>query len=77
LGHTLGACGAIEAWASINMMKDNWCAPPLNLEVTDPLCGELQYIKGEGLVKETNYIMTNNFAFGGINTSLIFKRYSD
>jgi len=76
LGHTLGACGAIEAWASINMMKDNWFAPTLNLEVTDPLCGELQYIKGEGLAKETNYIMTNNFAFGGINTSLIFKRYS-
>ena len=31
LGHTLGACGVIEAWASINMMKDNWFAPTINL----------------------------------------------
>jgi len=75
LGHTLGACGGIEAWASINMMKDNWFAPTTNLEDVDPKCGELTYIQGEGLSKKTDFVMTNNFAFGGINTSLIFKRY--
>ena len=73
LGHTLGACGAIEAWASINMMKEGWFAPTLNLELPDPLCGDLNYIRGKVLNKSTDYIMTNNFAFGGINTSLIFK----
>ncbi len=75
LGHTLGACGSIEAWASINMMKDNWFAPTANLASVDPQCGDLIYIQGEGLTKKTDFIMTNNFAFGGINTSLIFKRF--
>ena len=74
IGHTLGACGAIEAWASINMMRDNWYAPTLNLENPDPDCGELDYIMGEGRQMENEIIMSNNFAFGGINTSLIFKR---
>jgi len=74
LGHTLGACGSIEAWASINMMNDNWFAPTANLTEVDPQCGDLAYIYGEGLIKQTDFIMTNNFAFGGINTSLIFKR---
>ena len=75
LGHTLGACGSIEAWASINMMNDNWFAPTANLTDIDPQCGDLNYIQGEGLSRNTDYIMTNNFAFGGINTSLIFKKY--
>lgn len=77
LGHTLGACGSIEAWASINMMKDNWFAPTLNLEQVDPECGALDFITGQGRTIETDYIMSNNFAFGGINTSLIFKRWTD
>lgn len=76
LGHTLGACGSIEAWASINMMTDNWFAPTLNLENVEPLCGDLDFIKEEGRHIETNYVMSNNFAFGGINTSLIFKRWA-
>lgn len=76
LGHTLGACGSIEAWASINMMQDNWFAPTINLENIDPACGDLDFIKEEGRTINTNYVMSNNFAFGGINTSLIFKRFS-
>ncbi|WP_194756891.1 beta-ketoacyl-ACP synthase [Aliidiomarina indica] len=75
LGHTLGACGAIEAWASIEMMRDHWFAPTINLTEIDPACGELDYIVGDGRSLTTDYVMTNNFAFGGINTSLIFKRW--
>jgi 3-oxoacyl-[acyl-carrier-protein] synthase II len=74
IGHTLGACGAIEAWLSINMMNDRWFIPNLNLRELDPECASLDYITGEGRNIDTQYIMTNNFAFGGINTSLIFKR---
>ncbi len=74
IGHTLGACGAIEAWISINMMNENWFAPNLNLENIDPECAPLSYIQGNGLPLNTEYIMSNNFAFGGINTSLIFKK---
>lgn len=77
LGHTLGACGTIEAWASINMMKDGWFAPTLNLVNVDDECGALDYITGAGRELRTDCVMTNNFAFGGINTSLIFKRWNN
>ena len=76
-GHTLGACGAIEAWLSIEMMNEGWFAPNINLKEIDENCGPLNYIQNEGLASEVNYIMSNNFAFGGINTSLIFKRWND
>ena len=75
MGHTLGACGALEAWISIEMMREGWFAPTLNLNEVDPACGELDYIRGEGRRLDCEYVMTNNFAFGGINTSLIFKRH--
>jgi 3-oxoacyl-[acyl-carrier-protein] synthase II len=74
MGHTLGACGALEAWISIQMMREGWFAPTVNLDEIDPQCGELDYIRGEGRHLECEYVMSNNFAFGGINTSLIFKR---
>ena len=75
MGHTLGACGALEAWISIEMMRDGWFAPTINLDHVDPQCAELDYITGQGRALQTDYVMSNNFAFGGINTSLIFKRY--
>lgn len=74
LGHTLGACGAIESWASIQMMNDDCFAPTLNLEHVDDRCGELDYIVSAPRELHTEYVMNNNFAFGGINTSLIFRR---
>ena len=75
MGHTLGACGALEAWMTIEMMREGWFAPTLNLEEVDPRCGALDYITGEGRIIETDIVMSNNFAFGGINTSLIFRRW--
>ncbi len=75
-GHTLGACGALEAWTSIEMMNNNWFHATANLENIDPDCGDLDYITHEGKLIETEYVMSNNFAFGGINSSLIFKRWS-
>jgi len=57
-------------------MKDNWFSPTLNLQEVDPACGLLDYIKGEAREIKTNHVMSNNFAFGGINTSIIFKRWA-
>lgn len=74
VGHTLGACGALESIWSIQMMNNNWFAPILNLQTPDPECGKLDYIIDTGREIKTNYVMNNNFAFGGINTSLIFKK---
>ncbi len=74
-GHTLGACGATEAWAIIQMMRDGWFHPTLNLENVSPDCAEIDYVVGAGRSLDCEITMSNNFAFGGINTSLIFKRY--
>ena len=73
-GHTLGACGAIETILSIEMMNNKWFCPTLNLNNIDENCGKLDYIKDEGRIIDTEYVMTNNFAFGGINTSIILKK---
>jgi 3-oxoacyl-[acyl-carrier-protein] synthase II len=75
LGHTLGACGAIEAWWTIEMMRRKWFAPTLNLASPDTACAELDYLVGEGRNIDTEYAISNNFAFGGINTALILKRW--
>lgn len=75
MGHTLGACGALEAWMSIEMMRAGWFAPTLNLDQVDPRCGALDYITGHGRDLQVDHVMSNNFAFGGINTSLIFRRW--
>ncbi len=74
MGHTLGACGALEAWMSVRMMNEGWFSPTLNLTEIDPRCGELDYIRDGIRAIDTGYVMSNNFAFGGINTSLIFRR---
>jgi len=74
IGHTLGACGALEAWLSIEMLNHDWYAPTINLDNVDPRCAELDYIRGEGRAMRNEFVMSNNFAFGGINTSLIFRR---
>jgi 3-oxoacyl-[acyl-carrier-protein] synthase II len=76
LGHTLGACGALEAWFSFEMMNRGWFAPTLNLDKVDEQCGELDYIRGEGRAIDTDIVVSNNFAFGGINTSLVLKRFA-
>lgn len=76
MGHTLGACGALEAWLAIEMMNRGWFAPTINLENIDPECASIDYITGGGRNLDIEYIVSNNFAFGGINTSLILKRHA-
>jgi 3-oxoacyl-[acyl-carrier-protein] synthase II len=76
LGHTLGACGALESWFSIEMMNSDSYVHTLNLDNVDPECGELDYLRGELRQMSHQYVMNNNFAFGGVNTSLIFKRWT-
>lgn len=74
-GHSLGACGALEAWLTLEMMREGWLAPTLNLEEVDPTCAPLDYVRGEPRERSVDVAMSNNFAFGGVNTSLIFRRW--
>jgi len=75
MGHTLGACGALEAWLTVMMMQHGWFAPTINLQEVDSNCAPLDHIRGSGRDIQTDVVMSNNFAFGGINTSLIFRRW--
>lgn len=75
LGHTLGACGALESWFSIEMLNSDRYVHTLNLLDIDPRCGELDYLCGEFRFMNNSHVMSNNFAFGGVNTSLIFRRW--
>jgi len=74
-GHTLGACGALESWFSIEMLNRDSYVHTLNLDHIDPACGELDYLRGEFREMSNEYVMNNNFAFGGVNTSLVFRRW--
>ncbi len=76
MGHTLGACGALEAWMTLQMMQDGWFAPTINLDNVDPRCAELDYVTGDGREIQAEHVMSNNFAFGGVNTSLVFRRWA-
>ncbi|MCK9563816.1 MAG: beta-ketoacyl-ACP synthase [Bacteroidales bacterium] len=73
-GHTLGACGALEAMVAIEMMKRGWFHPTANLDNPDDNCAPLDYIREHGREMAVECVMSNNFAFGGINTSLLFVR---
>jgi 3-oxoacyl-[acyl-carrier-protein] synthase II len=73
-GHALGACGGIEAWLGVEMLRSGWVAPIANFREKDPRCADLDYIGGKGRNIDAEYFVSNNFAFGGINTSLVFKR---
>jgi 3-oxoacyl-[acyl-carrier-protein] synthase II len=74
LGHTLGACGAIEAALTLAMMRDGFIAPTRNLEDIAPECAPLDYVRGAPRTAAIDVAMSNKFAFGGINTSLVFRR---
>ena len=76
LGPTLGAGGALESWFCFEMMNRDSYAPTLHLQQIDPACGELDYLRGEFRSMSHQYVMNNNFAFGGVNTSLIFRRWN-
>ncbi|MGV8843030.1 MAG: beta-ketoacyl-ACP synthase [Pseudomonas sp.] len=75
-GHTLGACGALESWFCIEMLNRDQYIHTLNLDIIDPRCGELDYLRNAPRHMSHEYVMSNNFAFGGVNTSLIFRRWA-
>jgi 3-oxoacyl-[acyl-carrier-protein] synthase II len=73
-GHTLGACGALEAAMTVRMMREGVFLPIANLSEPAPECVGLDLIKEKARSFSCEFVMSNNFAFGGVNTSLIFKQ---
>ncbi len=70
-GHTLGACGAIEAAFCVAMMREGFLAGNRTLDEVDERCAPLDYVGHTPREGQPRIVMSNNFAFGGINTSLI------
>ena len=74
VGHTLGACGAIEAAATVLSIRDRRIHMTRNIEVPDPEC-DLDYVAEGARDLDVTYGMSNSFGFGGHNSSLIFRRF--
>jgi 3-oxoacyl-[acyl-carrier-protein] synthase II len=71
-GHTLGAAGAIEAVATVQALSSGFLPPTINLTEPDPDL-DLDFIPLEARVKRVTHALSNSFAFGGHNTSLLFS----
>lgn len=73
IGHLISAAGAVEAVAAITGMRGNWVHPTINLDDPDPAC-DLDYVPHEARKWPTSIVLSNSFAFGGQNASVIFRR---
>jgi 3-oxoacyl-[acyl-carrier-protein] synthase II len=75
-GHMLGAAGGIEAIFAVLALRDGIAPPTLNLEHPDPLAADLDIVCGAARPIDTEYALSNGFGFGGVNASLVFKRWN-
>lgn len=71
-GHTLAASGVMETIFSLLMIEHNIIIPTLNLENIDPECDGIFHVKNK-IETQVNRVMTSNFAFGGINATLVMQ----
>ena len=79
VGHCLGAAGAIEAVYAIKALTDNKVPPTIgysaeDLEALKEKAGKIDFMPNDMKEKELNYVMSNSFAFGGSNASIIFAK---
>jgi 3-oxoacyl-[acyl-carrier-protein] synthase II len=74
IGHLLGAAGAVEAVASLMTLREQWLPPEIELETPDPACQfPIVQIPQDAKV---NVVLSNSFGFGGVNATLIFRRWA-
>jgi 3-oxoacyl-[acyl-carrier-protein] synthase II len=74
-GHLLGASGATGAIFTIEALRHGILPPTLNLEETDPAAGGIDVIGPKARNRAVDHAMTNGFGFGGVNSSVVFKRW--
>lgn len=74
MGHAMAASGSLELIAALDLMRKNRLVPTLNLDNVDPVCGNICHPK---TIEETSFsvFVKNNFALGGVNSSLVVRRY--
>lgn len=74
-GHSLAACGTLEVIASIKMMESSTIIPTRNLQEVDPACAVISHVL-QKQSRPIRHVLSNNFAFGGMNTSLLISQLS-
>ena len=75
-GHTLGASGALEGVVSILAIHHGFIPPTIHLSDPDPAC-DLDYVPEGARLGQPAVVLSNSFAFGGNNTTLIFGAYTE
>jgi len=75
VGHTLGAAGALEFVAAIKAIRDDIVPPTMNYLGADPDC-DLDYVPNEARRTTVRAILSNSFAFGGLNAVLAARQFS-
>jgi 3-oxoacyl-[acyl-carrier-protein] synthase II len=73
-GHLMGGAGGVEAVASVMAIQKNVVPPTINYENPDPEC-DLDYVPNTPVEQTVNTVISNSFAFGGQNASLVFKKW--
>ncbi len=76
IGHTLGASAALELIVCLKMLEKGRLVPTKNLKNPDENCGKINYLR-EFIDIKPNLIMKDSFAFGGINSILLLRRYDN
>lgn len=76
-GHLLGAAGGIEAIFTVLALRDQVAPATLNLLAADPSAEGLNLITAAPRAIETDYALSNGFGFGGVNASVLFRRWAD
>jgi len=71
-GHALGASGALEAFATTMALREGVIPPTANFTVADPEC-DLDYVPNTPREMKARHAISNSFAFGGINATLVFR----
>jgi 3-oxoacyl-[acyl-carrier-protein] synthase II len=75
-GHLLGAAGAVEAIFTVLTIRDSIIPPTINYETPDPEC-DLDYVPNIARKAQVNIALSNSFGFGGINATLVFKKFEE
>lgn len=74
-GHLLGAAGGLEAIFTLLAIRDQRVPPTLNFENPDPASAGVDIVHGEARAMPIEYALSNGFGFGGVNASVLFKRW--